>query len=206
MDWKEAKDEVIVREMQAEISTRQNQLNRQAVKINERIDRVQNNTRLNERKRISQIESLHNNLANIQGQMSALSNLNSGIIQLGNSLTVYSFNTVSEGIAFLSSTHDGEVVINNYGTLGNRAHETIHAIQHDKGQIRFVKLGGSIVIPGNSAALEINAYRTEYAITGGIVPPSTYSSPGTVNDLGLQWLRGVYQPGNLTIKPYVNHR
>lgn len=206
MDWKEANDVIIAQQMQAEIGARQNQLSRQAVRINERIDRVQHNTRLNEERRISQIESLQNDLRNVQEQMSALSNLNSGIMQLGNSATVYTFNTVSEGIAFLSSTNDGGVVINNYGTLGNRAHETTHAIQHDKGQIKFVQSGGSIVIPGNSAALEISAYRTEYAITGGIVPPSTYSSPRTVNDLGLQWLRGVHQPGNLTIKPYINHR
>ncbi len=131
----------------------------------------------------------------MQTQRTQLSNLDKGITRLGDSKTSYTFNTVEAGTtATLSSMSDGTVVINNYGTTGNRAHETTHAIQYDNGQIKFNPLGSNNTLMQNPMVLEIQAYATEYSITNGIVPSSDAKYPRTVFGITPQWLYGLKDP------------
>jgi phage-related minor tail protein len=121
-------------------------LAKQEQKINAKIEQIGNNTKLTAEKRDQQIAKQQGKLDNVQAQRTILSNFSEGITQLGNSKTVYTFNTVEaspNSMATLSSMSDGTVVINNFGTTGNRVHETNHAIQYDNGKITFKPLGSN---------------------------------------------------------------
>jgi len=195
-EWKEKKDEEIAKQLQQQIANRDKSLAKQEQKINAQIDKIGNNTKLSAEKRDQQIAKQQGKLENVQTQRTLLSNLDKGITQLGDSKTSYTFNTVETGTtATLSSMSDGTVVINNYGTIGNRAHETTHAMQYDNGKISFEKLGSNVVnFNADYRGLEIQAYATEYSITNGIVPSSDARYPRTVFGISLQWLYGIKDP------------
>jgi RHS repeat-associated protein len=206
MDWKETKDEKIAEQIQKDIASQDKSLAKQEQKINAQIDKIGNNTKLSAEKRDQQIAKQQGKLENVQAQRTILSNLNEGITQLGNSSTVYTFNTVEQGTtATLSSISDGTIVINNYGTTGNRAHETNHAIQYDNGKISFNPLGSNNILMQNPEMLEIQSYAVEYSITGGTIPSSDAKYPRTVFGINRQWLHGlkdtntgiyIYRPEN----------
>ena len=131
-------------------------------------------------------------------QIATLEDLSKGLSEIEASSTSYTFNTINNGeIAYLSSLIDGTVVINNYGTLGNRAHEVTHAIQHERGFFTFKSLGGNDVEFKKGASvisLEIPAYRSEYSITNGTVPTSDASMPKSILDLNPEWVKGIRNP------------
>jgi RHS repeat-associated protein len=194
-EWKEKKDEEIAKQLQQQIASRDKSLAKQEQKINAQIDKIANNTKLSTEKRDQQIAKQQGKLEDVQTQRTQLSNLDKGITRLGDSKTSYTFNTVEAGTtATLSSMSDGTVVINNYGTTGNRAHETTHAIQYDNGQIKFNPLGSNNTLMQNPMGLEIQAYATEYSITNGIVPSSDAKYPRTVFGITPQWLYGLKDP------------
>ena len=194
-EWKEKKDEEIAKQLQQQITSRDKSLAKQEQKIKAQIDKIGNNTKLSAEKRDQQIAKQQGKLEDVQTQRGQLSNLDKGITQLGNSKTSYTFNTVEAGTtATLSSMSDGTVVVNNYGTTGNRAHETTHAIQYDNGLIKFNPLGSNNTLMQNPLGLEIQAYATEYSITNGVVPSSDASSPRTVFGITPKWLYGIKNP------------
>ena len=194
-EWKDTHDEEIAKRLQQQIAARDNSLAKQEQKINAQIDKIGNNTKLSAEKRDQQIAKQQGKLENVQAQRTILSNFNEGITQLGNSSTVYTFNTVGQGTtATLSSMSDGTIVINNYGTTGNRAHETNHAIQYDNGKITFNPLGSNNALMQNPEMLEIQSYGVEFSITGGIVPSSDARYPRTVFGINRQWLHGLKDP------------
>ncbi len=194
-EWKEKKDEDIAKQLQQQIASRDKSLAKQEQKINAQIDKIGNNTKLSAEKRDQQIAKRQGKLEDVQTQRGQLSNLDKGITQLDDSKTSYTFNTVEAGTtATLSSMSDGTVVVNNYGTTGNRAHETTHAIQYDNGLIKFNPLGSNNTLMQNPLGLEIQAYATEYSITNGVVPSSDASSPRTVFGITPQWLYGIKDP------------
>ena len=128
-EWKENKDKEIATQLQEQIARRDKSLAKQEQKITAQIDKIGNNTKLSTEKKDQQIEKQQGKLQDVKTQRAQLFNLNEGIKQLGKSKTSYTFNTVEAGTtAALSSMSDGTVIVNNYGTTGNRAHETTHGI------------------------------------------------------------------------------
>jgi RHS repeat-associated protein len=195
MEWLNKRDEEIARQLQQQIASRDKSLAKQEQKINAGIEKIEKNSKLSTDEKNKQIAKQQEKLDNVQEQRTVLSNLNDGITQLGNSQTAYTFNTVKDGTtAMLSSMSDGAIVINNYGTVGNRAHETTHAIQHDNGEITFNELGTNKALIKSPMVSEIQAYRTEYSITNGLVPSSDEKYPRTIFGITLKWLYGVKKP------------
>jgi RHS repeat-associated protein len=194
MEWLNKRDEEYAKQMQQEIANRDKSLAKDEQKINEQIEKIKN-SKWKDEKKSKEIAKQQEKLDNVQEQRTHLSTLNDGITQLGNSKTVYTFNTVEQGTtAVLSSNADGTIVINNYGTVGNRAHETTHAIQYDNGEIKFNPLGSSNIIMRSPSVLEILSYRTEYSITNGVVPSSNAKYPRNVFEINLKWLYGLKDP------------
>jgi hypothetical protein len=195
-EWKDTHDEEIAKRLQQDIANRDKSLAKQEQKINAQIDKIGSNAKLSAEKRDQQIAKQQGKLDDVQAQRTILSNFNEGITQLGNSSTVFTFNTVGQGTtATLSSTSDGTIVINNYGTTGNRAHETNHAIQYDNGKFSFNPLGSNDVnFHADYRGLEIQSYGVEYSITGGTVPSSNARYPRTVFGINYQWLYGLKDP------------
>ena len=194
-EWKNTQDKEIATRLQEKVADRDKSLAEQEQKINAQINTIGNNTKLSVEKRDKQITKQQEKLEDVQMQRRLLSNLYKGITQLGESKTVYTFNTVKSGTtATLSSLTDGTVVINNYGTIGSRAHEVTHAIQYDNGKITFNILGTNNTRMQNPDMLERLSYMTEYSITNGIVPASTAGSPRTVFGINREWLWGIKDP------------
>ena len=194
-EWKNTQDEKIAKQLQQRATKRNNSLAKKEAKINAKIEKIKNNAKLSTKEKTQQIAKQQGKLDNVQTQRTILSNFNEGITQLGNSKTVYTFNTVVQGTtATLSSLSDGTIVINNYGTVGNRAHEITHAIQFDNGKISFNPMGSNNALMQNPFALELQSYGIEYSITNGIVPSSDAKHPRSVLELTLQWLYGLKDP------------
>lgn len=169
MERKEKKDEEIAKQLQRQIASRDKSLAKKEQKINAKIDKIANNTKLSAEKRDQQIAKQKGKLEDVQTQRTQLFNLDNGITQLGDSKTSYTFNTVEAGTtATLSSMSDGTVVITNYGTNGNRAHETTHAIQYDNGQIKFNPFGSNNTLMQNPMGLEIQAMQRNTQLQMGL--------------------------------------
>ena len=187
MEWKDDKDKEIAESLIQQANKRDYLLSKQEAKINARIKRIEDNVSLSSDKKDNQILKEQFKLENVKIQRSLLSTLNDGLNQLENSSTIYTFNTVAQGTtATLSSNIDGTIVINNYGTTGNRAHEVTHAIQYHCGKISFNPVGSNNVLMLNPYKLEIQAYRIEYSITNGIIPISDSKTPKNVFGITLQ--------------------
>jgi len=183
-EWKDEKDKKIAAQIQKEAASRDKSLVKQEVKINAKINNIKNNTKLSDDKRSQQIATQQNKLESVKTERNLISALDKGITQLGDSKTKYTFNTVEFGTtATLSSKEDGTVVINNYGTLGNRSHETTHAIDYDNNLMFFNPLGSNNLRISDRLSSEIRAYGTEYSITGGIVPPSDNGNPNSIFEI-----------------------
>jgi len=204
-EWKNDRDKKIAEQIQSEVVNRDKSLAKQEARINAKIDNINNNAKLSDDKRSQQIATQQNKLEAVKTERNIISTLDKGITQLGASKTVYTFNTVESGItATLSSQKDGTVIINNYGTLGNRSHETSHAIQYDNHLITFNPLGSNNLLMRNPLGIEIQAYGTEYSITGGIVPLSDNGTPKSIFGITPNWLYGLkdssgtylYRPSN----------
>ncbi|MDO4368837.1 MAG: RHS repeat-associated core domain-containing protein [Bacteroidales bacterium] len=204
MEWKDDKDKEIAESLIQQANKRDYLLSKQEAKINARIKRIEDNVSLSSDKKDNQILKEQFKLENVKIQRSLLSTLNDGLNQLENSSTIYTFNTVAQGTtATLSSNIDGTIVINNYGTTGNRAHEVTHAIQYHFGKISFNPVGSNNVLMLNPYKLEIQAYRIEYSITNGLIPISDSKTPKNVFGITLQWLLGLKDPntGNYIYRP-----
>jgi RHS repeat-associated protein len=206
--WKNAVDEKIAKQLQKDIATQNKSLAKQKTKINANIEKINNNANLSADEKNKKIAKQQGKLDNVQAQEKILSNLNDGITKLGTSKTTYTFNTSEKGTtAKLSSNEDGTIVINNYGNTGSRAHETTHAIQYDNGNISFDKLGSDVInFHTDYRKLEIEAYSTEYAITGGRVPSSTARYPRTIFDLNNEWLYGIKDATGIYIYSPENYK
>ena len=187
-EWKTREDKAIARELEAAIAQRERVLLSQEYKIRKRIERL---TRKNTDK--EKAELLQEKLADILLQRDCLIYLSKGMEELEESATPYTFNTLYYGApAFLSSLEDGTIVINNYGKIGNRAHEVTHAIQYERGDFSFTPLGSNKIQSDRYIeVLEIQAYRSEFTVTGGMLPVSKYSKPKTIAEISYEWLYGL---------------
>ena len=183
-EWKDEQDKKIAAQIQSEAASRDKSLAKQEGKINAKIDNIKNNTKLSDDKRSQQIATQQYKMEGVKTERNMISALDKGITQLGESKTVFTFNTVESGTtATLSSQKDGTVIINNYGTLGNRSHETTHAIDYDNNLMFFNPLGSNNLRISDRLSSEIRAYGTEYSITGGIVPPSDNGNPNSIFEI-----------------------
>ena len=152
-EWKTKEDKSIANKLSEKIIERQGALTRKKDRIEKRLNKI-NHDRLNDKKNQRMGEAIKD----IDLQMATLEDLSNGILEMESSSITYTFNTVDNGeTAFLFSMTDGTIVINNYGTIGNRAHEITHAIQYERGLLTFYLLGGNIVKPQNRVSLSLLA-------------------------------------------------
>lgn len=86
---------------------------------------------------------------------------------------------------------DGNTIyIENFGTIGSYAHETVHAIQRERGFIIF-KEGKAFANMLELFEIEKEAYQTEYSITNGLIPYSETSTPNNIFGITPKWFRGL---------------
>jgi RHS repeat-associated protein len=188
MIWANSEDKKIAGEMQRDIAAADGFLSRQEDRINAKIDKIENNSKLSDEKKAEKISKQEDRLADVQEQRSVLSDASSGIDQLESSETTYTFNTVSGPSAQLGSRSDGTVVINNFGTNGSKLHETIHAVQYDNGAMTFNPLGSTnVIFHVTPRYLEIPAYKAQYSIQSLTVP----NRPRSIFGITDEWVKSI---------------
>jgi hypothetical protein len=192
-EWKNALDEKIAMQLQKAIANRDQSLAKREENINAKIDKIVSNTKMSNEQKSTAIAKQQEKLADVQTQRTFLAEASTGITQLGDSETVYTFNTVSADIeALLGSQVDGTVIINNYGTTGNRMHEVVHAIQYDNGAMTFNPLGSNnLSFNHHPSGLELTAYMTQYSLAPSSMPFSDHGSVKSIFGITLDWLWGV---------------
>jgi len=203
-EWLSSEDEKIAKATRDATITKSNELSAKEKRINAKIERIKSNEKSGDNKKNKQVTNQELKLADIQAQKDYLLNLGNGIVQLGESKNMYTFNTVKTESTELSSETNGTIIINNFGTIGSRAHEITHAIQYNNGLFTFKSFGESDVNYNKSQTLlEMEAYSTEYSITGGIVRASSNGGvPNSVLGITPQWLYGLSVNNKFIYKSY----
>lgn len=152
--------------------------------------RVANNDiSLSEKARNRKIKRYKENLSELQYKKNLLSHLHDGISIQENSSQTYAYKRIYNGIA--SIVWDGNTIyIENFGTIGSYAHETVHAIQRERGFIIF-KEGKAFANMLELFEIDKEAYQTEYSITNGLIPYSETSTPTNIFGITPKWFRGL---------------
>jgi len=196
-DWKNTEDKEIAKQLQQQAASRDKSLTKQESRINTKINKVENNVRLTVEKQAQKIARQQGRLVDVQAQKAFLSYLSKGITQLDELETFYTFNTVSEGvIPTLGSQSDGTIIINNSGDLGNRVHETTHAIQHANGAMTFSPLGSdNVEFNSHPTGLEAVAYRVQYSISPGSMTRSDKGGLKSIFGITPTWVQGINANG-----------
>ena len=158
-------------------------------KIKRKIEVANNDISLSEKARNRKIKRYKENLSELQYKKNLLSHLHDGISILENSSQTYAYKRIYNGIA--SIVWDGNTIyIENFGTIGSYAHETVHAIQRERGFIIF-KEGKAFANMLELFEIEKEAYQTEYSITNGLIPYSETSTPTNIFGITPKWFRGL---------------
>ena len=158
-------------------------------KIKRKIEVANNDISLSEKARNRKIKRYKENLSELQYKKNLLSHLHDGISILENSSQTYAYKRIYNGIA--SIVWDGNTIyIENFGTIGSYAHETVHAIQRERGFTIF-KEGKAFANMLELFEIEKEAYQTEYSITNGLIPYSETSTPTNIFGITPKWFRGL---------------
>ena len=158
-------------------------------KIKRKIEVANSDISLSEKARNRKIKRYKENLSELQYKKNLLSHLHDGISILENSSQTYAYKRIYNGIA--SIVWDGNTIyIENFGTIGSYAHETVHAIQRERGFIIF-KEGKAFANMLEFFEIEKEAYQTEYSITNGLIPYSETSTPTNIFGITPKWFRGL---------------
>ena len=153
---------------------------------------------------------INKKIADAQTQLQRRGKLEKNIKLLTKAGNTYTFNTIktNQELATLERADDGTIIINNYGYEGNQAHEVTHAAQYENGKLIYVgnKTLFTPTISGGFLALEVEAYQTEYSISGN-VPESEKGDVESVTDIDAEWVTGIPsydRDGNKTY-PYMTY-
>lgn len=193
MKWKEKEDKEIAQQMQTAIAFKQNRLRSKEVKINKKIEKIEQNTKFDNAKKTAQIAEYEMQLIAISIEQNNLSDLSAGIDEIGASDAMFTFKTETvNGAGYVGTDVNGVTTLYNDASMGNRIHETTHGVQIVRGLLivnadgrpqKGTKLG--------MEAREIPAYQNQFSITG-IGPISTAGgAPKSIEDINVPWLKGL---------------
>ena len=186
--WKEIKDENVAKKLRRSAENRIAKLNAKKEAVNEKTESIRNNIKLATTRKDKKIQTQNKKMSDIQEQINILSDFIEGLKQLGNSENVYTYKIINSGEGnkgTLTLEDDGSVGIVSFGTYGSRAHETVHAVQLDNGVVKF---NNGKPLAGRLREAEVQAYRTEYSIMGGVVPHYGAGRPMSIYDITTDWV------------------
>ena len=140
-------------------------------------------------------EKASQDMASCQKQIQRLKTLMANIELLNESSTQYTFNIQSgSGVAKLEKANDGTIIINCFDNQGSEAHELTHAAQYEKGLFDFTEPGTYVVYKMNRLSLEVEAYQTEYSISGHVSAPSEKGDAKSIFDIDEDWVWNITNP------------
>ena len=160
-------DAEIARQIKDAINAALNALISQEKRINNRINKINDNTKLSQEKKEERIAKEKQKLAEIDIQQDNLTYLSEGIDKMGSedNPNIFTFETVEDEDGLTSTNTDGVTTMRNNGTFYNRVHEATHGAQIALGDLR-VNQNGQALGGLSSPAREIQAYQNQAVLAG----------------------------------------
>ena len=187
-------DAEIARQIKDAINAALNALISQEKRINNRINKINDNTKLSQEKKEERIAKEKQKLAEIDIQQDNLTYLSEGIDKMGSedNPNIFTFETVEDEDGLTSTNTDGVTTMRNNGTFYNRVHEATHGAQIALGDLR-VNQNGQALGGLSSPAREIQAYQNQAVLAGyETLPFSDHGGrPTKLKGITAPWIKGI---------------
>ena len=187
-------DAEIARQIKDAINAALNALISQEKRINNRINKINDNTKLSQEKKEERIAKEKQKLAEIDIQQDNLTYLSEGIDKMGSedNPNIFTFETVEAEDGLTSTNTDGVTTMRNNGTFYNRVHEATHGAQIALGDLR-VNQNGQALGGLSSPAREIQAYQNQAVLAGYETLPFSDRGgrPTKLRGITAPWIKGI---------------
>jgi len=187
-------DAEIARQIKDAINAALNALISQEKRINNRINKINDNTKLSQEKKEERIAKEKQKLAEIDIQQDNLTYLSEGIDKMGSedNPNIFTFETVEDEDGLTSTNTDGVTTMRNNGTFYNRVHEATHGAQIALGDLR-VNQNGQALGGLSTPAREIQAYQNQAVLAGyETLPFSDHGGrPTKLKGITAPWIKGI---------------
>ena len=187
-------DAEIARQIKDAINAALNALISQEKRINNRINKINDNTKLSQEKKEERIAKEKQKLAEIDRQQDNLTYLSEGIDKMGSedNPNIFTFETVEDEDGLTSTNTDGVTTMRNNGTFYNRVHEATHGAQIALGDLR-VNQNGQALGGLSTPAREIQAYQNQAVLAGyETLPFSDHGGrPTKLKGITAPWIKGI---------------
>ena len=187
-------DAEIARQIKDAINAALNALISQEKRINNRINKINDNTKLSQEKKEERIAKEKQKLAEIDIQQDNLTYLSEGIDKMGSedNPNIFTFETVEDEDGLTSTNTDGVTTMRNNGTFYNRVHEATHGAQIALGDLR-VNQNGQALGGLSSPAREIQAYQNQAVLAGYETLPFSDRGgrPTKLRGITVPWIKGI---------------
>jgi len=187
-------DAEIARQIKDAINAALNALISQEKRINNRINKINDNTKLSQEKKEERIAKEKQKLAEIDIQQDNLTYLSEGIDKMGSedNPNIFTFETVEDEDGLTSTNTDGVTTMRNNGTFYNRVHEATHGAQIALGDLR-VNQNGQALGGLSSPAREIQAYQNQAVLAGYETLPFSDRGgrPTKLRGITAPWIKGI---------------
>ena len=187
-------DAEIARQIKDAINAALNALISQEKRINNRINKINDNTKLSQEKKEERVAKEKQKLAEIDIQQDNLTYLSEGIDKMGSedNPNIFTFETVEDEDGLTSTNTDGVTTMRNNGTFYNRVHEATHGAQIALGDLR-VNQNGQALGGLSTPAREIQAYQNQAVLAGyETLPFSDHGGrPTKLKGITAPWIKGI---------------
>ena len=187
-------DAEIARQIKDAINAALNALISQEKRINNRINKINDNTKLSQEKKEERIAKEKQKLAEIDIQQDNLTYLSEGIDKMGSedNPNIFTFETVEDEDGLTSTNTDGVTTMRNNGTFYNRVHEATHGAQIALGDLR-INQNGQALGGLSSPAREIQAYQNQAVLAGYETLPFSDRGgrPTKLRGITAPWIKGI---------------
>ena len=187
-------DAEIARQIKDAINAALNALISQEKRINNRINKINDNTKLSQEKKEERIAKEKQKLAEIDIQQDNLTYLSEGIDKMGSedNPNIFTFETVEDEDGLTSTNTDGVTTMRNNGTFYNRVHEATHGTQIALGDLR-VNQNGQALGGLSTPAREIQTYQNQAVLAGyETLPFSDHGGrPTKLKGITAPWIKGI---------------
>ena len=184
----------IARQIKDAINAALNALISQEKRINNRINKINDNTKLSQEKKEERIAKEKQKLAEIDIQQDNLTYLSEGIDKMGSedNPNIFTFETVEDEDGLTSTNTDGVTTMRNNGTFYNRVHEATHGAQIALGDLR-INQNGQALGGLSSPAREIQAYQNQAVLAGYETLPFSDRGgrPTKLRGITAPWIKGI---------------
>ena len=188
-------DAEIAQQIEVEINATFSALKRQENRINSRINKINDNTKLSQEKKDIRIAKEEQKLAEINIQKDNLTYLSKGIDKMGSddNPNIFTFKTEENEDGLTSTNSDGVTMMQNNGTFYNRVHEATHGAQIALGDLSVNQDGKALLGGLSTSAREIQAYQNQAVLAGYETLPFSDrgGQPTKLRGITAPWIKGI---------------